>query len=95
MTLSSNEKIAKPEIRKDILGRELNIDDVVVFNPPKYKGIILGKIIRFTPKGIRVQFRPNHWAKELSDTALDGSDVIKIDGPEATLYILKNGGLSK
>ena len=73
-------------IRKDFLGKELAIDDMVVFNPPKYKGIILGKVIRFTPKGIRVQY--THQSR-VEDTALTSRDVLKIDGPEAVLYLLK------
>lgn len=82
------------KIFKDILGRELAIGDVVAFNPPTFKGIILGKVIKFTPKMIRVQYR-GAWDNDLSDTAVGSKDVIKVDGPEATLFILKNGGLSK
>lgn len=35
---------------KDFLDNELNIGDEVVFIRPKYRELITGKIIRFTPK---------------------------------------------
>lgn len=90
MTVTTEEN--KVEVRKDIVGRELAIGDVVAFNPPKYKGIILGKVVKFTTKGIRVQFKRGH--HELTDTAISSNDVIKVDSPEAIMYILKKGGLS-
>ena len=86
--MTTSKKIKKEENQpcKDFLGRELAIDDAVVFNPPRYKGIILGKVINFTPKGLRVQY--THQGR-IEDTAIIGKNVIKIDGPEATLYLLK------
>lgn len=83
----------KTEIRKDILERELNVGDIVVFNPPRYKGIIFGKVIKFTTKGIRVQYSTNYGS--INNTALAGKDVVKVEGPELTVYLLKNVGLTK
>lgn len=40
------------EIRKDILGNIPNIGDVIVFNPPKYKGLIYGTCIGFSGVGL-------------------------------------------
>jgi hypothetical protein len=80
-----------PEFRKDRIGQELKINDVVVFNPPRYKGILLGKVIKFTPKGVRVQYKHQD---SIEDTALLENDVVKLDSAEAIMYILKKGGIS-
>lgn len=40
------------EIRKDILGNIPNIGDVIIFNPPKYKGLIYGTCIGFSGVGL-------------------------------------------
>lgn len=42
---------------KDIVGNELNVGDTVAFNPPTYKGIILGTVVSFTPKMVQVKYR--------------------------------------
>lgn len=81
------------KIHKDKIGNVLSIDDVVVFNPPRYKGIKLGKIIRFTEKGVRVQFKARAQDTELSDTAVADGDVLKVDSAQATMYVLKKGGI--
>jgi hypothetical protein len=38
----------------DITGKKLEIGQAVVYNPPIYKGIVVGRIVAFTPKGVRV-----------------------------------------
>lgn len=40
------------KIRKDILGVEPNEGDTIVYNPPKYKGLIFGICIGFTEVGL-------------------------------------------
>jgi len=44
---------------KDIFGIELSIGDVVAFNPPRYKGLIKGKVVAFTPKMVRIEYTKN------------------------------------
>lgn len=60
---------------KDIMGVELQVGDVVAFNPPSYKGLIMGKIIAFTPKMVRVSYK---YSSEVStSTVVYPSDVVK------------------
>lgn len=40
----------------DISGEYVFIGDIVVFNPPRYKGITFGVVESGTPKGIRVWY---------------------------------------
>jgi hypothetical protein len=41
----------------DIFGQPLTIGDTVAFNPPIYKGITTGKVVDFTPKSVRVEYK--------------------------------------
>lgn len=44
------------DYRTDIFGRKTFVGDTVAFNPPYYKGITTGTVIRLTPKGISVKY---------------------------------------
>jgi len=39
-------------IMKDVFGVDLAIGDIVAFNPPRYKGLITGKVVDFTLTGV-------------------------------------------
>ncbi|PHS22260.1 MAG: hypothetical protein COA84_13970 [Robiginitomaculum sp.] len=41
---------------KDIFGHTLEMDDTVAFYAPGYRDMITAKIIKFTPKQVRVEF---------------------------------------
>ena len=45
---------------KDFFGYELAIGDKVAFNPPTYKGLTNGVVVKFTPKGCRVMYKSYH-----------------------------------
>ena len=70
----------------DKLGRNLEMGDCVVY--PQSNSMIIGTIVKFTPKMITVKGVGN-WRWE---TRKYSSDVIKIDGPEVTMYLIKNSG---
>ena len=40
------------EVRKDILGNVPKIGDIIVFNPPAYKGLAYGKVLSFSKVGL-------------------------------------------
>lgn len=40
------------KIRKDLLGRTPEIGNLIAFNPPYYKGIILAKVTGFAKSGL-------------------------------------------
>ena len=42
---------------KDFFGIEVEVGDTVVFIEPRYHNLCVGKIVRFTPKGIRVTYQ--------------------------------------
>jgi hypothetical protein len=42
---------------KDFLGKELEIGDLVVVTEPKYRNLVKAKIVAFTPKKVRIEYR--------------------------------------
>jgi hypothetical protein len=79
--------------RPDQIGRELIVGDWVAFPNPRYigQGLSIGKIVRFTPKGITVGFKRKIYQDRWSDETynVSGSNVIKLDGPELLAHLLK------
>ena len=69
----------------DKLGRALNMGDCVVY--PHSNNMLIGTVVKFTPKMITVKTVGTGWrgyeARKYSE------DVIKIEGPEVTMYLLK------
>lgn len=42
------------DIRLDFVGNIVRIGDIVVYNPPYYKGLREGTVVKFTPQGFTV-----------------------------------------
>ena len=72
----------------DKLGRELNIGDCVVY--PHSNNMLIGTVVKFSPKMIIAKTIGTGWrgyeARKYS------ADVVKIEGPEVSMYLLKNSG---
>jgi hypothetical protein len=45
---------------KDFLGREIQIDDKVVFMAPGYRNLVIGTVIKITPQFVRIAYM-NTW----------------------------------
>lgn len=70
---------------KDYFGNEVFVGDEVVFEIPNYKQLSTGKIIKFTPKGIRVQYNDDRFSRErLKDTFVYQGYFIKT--PDESFY---------
>ena len=76
-------------IPTDFLKRELALGDYVVFPAPYGSGMKLGKIIKFTPKQIRVE-----WTYKWRDGVASRSapryshECVRVEGPDLTMYLL-------
>lgn len=46
----------KTNSRKDFFGYDTFVGDEVAFNPPYYKGLLIGHVESITPKGFRVKY---------------------------------------
>ena len=58
-------------MRKDIFGFPVEIGDIVAYNPPKYKGMVIGEIIGFTPQMIKVRNFHNDNTSNVYEVALE------------------------
>jgi hypothetical protein len=74
---------------KDIIGRELAIGDIVACERAEYRGLILATIIKFTPKMVRVEYK---LGKETESMLRGPDDLVKMEGPDLTLHLLKKSG---
>lgn len=77
---------------KDFLGRPLELDDSVIFITPGYRDYTLGRVIKFTAQKVRVAYQRHKNSDSVSDIIQHSSQLIKVDGPELTMFLLKGKG---
>ena len=71
---------------KDFLNRELAVEDYVVF-PAPYGGMKLGKIIKFTPKNVKIE-HPGWRGGTMTTTLRAASQCVRVEGPDLTFVLL-------
>lgn len=70
----------------DIFGQELVLDDCVVY--PQSNSMKIGKVVKINPKMISVKnLTSSGWR---SETLKYPTDLVKVHGPEVTMYLLLN-----
>jgi hypothetical protein len=74
---------------KDFLRRDLEIGDYVVF-PAPYGGMKLGKIIKLTPKQIRVEwtYKGNNGIVHSQSAPRYSNQCVRVEGPDLTMFLL-------
>jgi hypothetical protein len=72
-------------VHKDLFGQELLVDDCVVY--PQSNSMRIGKIGKINPKMISVKSLSEKGWRD--DTLKYPSDLVKVQGPEVTMYLLK------
>jgi hypothetical protein len=77
---------AQPEHR-DKLGRMLAVGDAVCY--PSHNSLGLGTIKKINPKMIKVFEAGRANSKWYSGSNKYPQDLVKIDGPEVTMYLLR------
>lgn len=71
---------------KDFLGRELAVDDFVIFMRQGYRELKLAKVKSFTKTGKpRICWQTKWGERELLQ---DGTQVVKVEGPDLTAFLL-------
>ena len=77
-------------VQKDFLKRDLAIGDYVVFPAPYGSGMKLGKVIRFTPKQIRVEWTYKSHCGDIrsNDASRYSNQCVKVEGADLTMYLL-------
>jgi hypothetical protein len=73
---------------KDKLGVTLKEGDCVA--TASSNSLIIAKVVRLTPKMVRIKQIKLFTERYSWETNKYPSDVIKLDGPDVTMYLLKN-----
>lgn len=76
-------------IKKDIFGRPIELDQWVVFLKPRVRQLAYGKVVKLTPKNIRVEYKNKTWRsgyQEVLDTALCYPSDIAIVNEEVIFW---------
>ena len=87
----------EPVVHVDYFGRELNVDDFVVYCGSKTFQV--GRVSRLGNKMVMVvgydQSRKNWKTQEALPHRVYGDECLKVDEQEVTLYLLKKTHVSK
>jgi hypothetical protein len=78
------------KVFKDFLNRDITIGDYVVFPAPYGQGLKLGKIVKFTPQNMRVEWTRKGYRGnvETTNTLRTVKECVKVEGPDLTMYLL-------
>lgn len=71
---------------KDFLGRELAVDDFVIFMRQGYRELKLAKVKSFTKTGKPRICWQTKWGEQ--ELLQDGTQVVKVEGPDLTAFLL-------
>ena len=74
---------------KDFLKRDLEIGDYIVFPAPYGGGMKLGKVVKFTPKQVRIEWTYK-WRDQVrtESTPRYSNQCVRVEGPDLTMYLL-------
>ena len=74
---------------KDFVGQELAIGDYVAFSRTTYRDLVLGKIVAFTPKQVRISFKHKRIVGETDTTLNYSANVVKLEPNDVLVKLLK------
>lgn len=75
---------------KDFVGLELKEGDFVAAMRPRYRDLVLGRVIKLTPQKVRVEYKKHYSSRSVMDTHLyDPKSLVKLEGPHLTVKLLK------
>jgi hypothetical protein len=72
---------------KDKLGRVLEVGDAVCY--PSHNSLELGTVKKLNPKMVKVYEAGRASSKWYTGSNKYPGDLVKVDGPEVTMYLLK------
>ncbi len=76
---------------KDLFSREVEVGQLVGFNPPKYKGLKIGSVIKVSEKSCKIRFKDSSYRAFEGYSECPRNQVMilsKEDHPE--YYLWKN-----
>jgi hypothetical protein len=88
MTTAKTPKVPKAPIEhKDKLGRVLSVGDAVCY--PSHNSLELGTIKKLNPKMVKVWEAGRQAGRWYTGSNKYPGDLVKVDGAEVTMYLLK------
>lgn len=73
---------------KDLLGRELHINDLVILQVPNYAELMVAKVEALTPKKVRISYPDRLRKSERVSTLRDSHCMYKMHDDDAIVYRL-------
>jgi hypothetical protein len=75
---------------RDFLNRPLALDDYVVFPGAYNGGMKLGKIVKFTPKSVKIEHPGRNWrtGSDMLLTLRAAGQCVRVEGPDLTFFLL-------
>jgi len=82
----------------DRLGREVKLDDIVAFTWSMGTGVVIGRVIKITPKKIRIEYRATYTHNSETRTVTgrhitDSANTLILTGVEQHLTVAALRGL--
>jgi hypothetical protein len=77
---------------KDKLGRVLSVGDAVCY--PSHNSLELGTVKKLNPKMVKVMEAGRRASTWYTGSNKYPGDLVKVDGPEVTMYLLKKNTAS-
>ena len=85
---SNTRKHKMTNIVKDIIEQEVTVDDWVAYIRPYYHNLAVGRIVKFTPKMVRVLHNGKSKASDDLGDLVRLTDVVKIDSEQIVVLRL-------
>lgn len=74
---------------EDFLKRKLRVGDSVILIRQGYRMFNLGRVDSFTRQKVRILTSDKRWPGKPFVLLQDPHQLVKVDGPELTMYLLK------
>lgn len=71
----------------DFLGIKLTEGDYVAAIRPRYRELVLGRIVKFTPKKVHVEYKL-HYGNNLDTHLYSPTDLVRLEGPHLTMKLM-------
>lgn len=77
------------ERRLDIMGKMPHVGDLIIYNPPRYKGLVKMVCVGFAKSGLPILVKPPIYASE-EYTIEELAEKFKFDTPKTGFVIVNN-----
>jgi len=82
-------------VMKDVIGREIEVGQIVAFICNGYRGLTVGQVEKLTAQKIRIGFTDRRYGPngEYTSTTREPGDIAVLEGEAVTFYLLSHPAL--